>query len=285
MNKLHLSIFVIISFILSGCVAAATPTLFTTPILPTLSPSEQATPTAVIFAPTLETSTQVAPVATATSLSTDTPPPTATSAMIIVIVSDVPQVTVPPPQGCQPPPRNWVVYTVQRNDTLSSLGQRTGVGLQQIQTANCLSSTTIFAGQTLYLPFIPQPPGTGNTGPTSTIEVLPVPSATLAPQPTIEIPPAPGPGDPTVTVLPTSGSPTTRFKLLITDFKPNEPVTIRIFYVPTQAIVFQKSSVVNDAGDLLDYFPSTADTAVGSYTVDASGTSSAATGAFTVTGN
>lgn len=61
----------------------------------------------------------------------------------------------PPPCG---PPAHWVRYTVQYGDTLYSLAQRTGSTVYAIMQANCMSATTIYAGQTLYLPFHPTPP-------------------------------------------------------------------------------------------------------------------------------
>ena len=129
------------------------------------------------------------------------------------IVEEPGQTPIPQPAVCQSPPQNWVVYTVQRNDTLSSLGQRTGTSWQQIQTANCLASTTIFAGQRLYLPFVPVSP------------------PAITQQPTIESPEAPAPGNPRVSVSPATGGIPTTYTFEIRDFTANEFVTVKVWPV------------------------------------------------------
>lgn len=256
-------VYTLIFLFLTGCGAITPPTATPIRSIPTLPPSEDATPIVTAVIPTLETAT------IEVLEQTDTPQPTATIPVLqMEIVSESQQTAIPQPVACQSPPQNWVIYTVQRNDTLSSLGQRTGTNWQQIQTANCLAGTTIFAGQRLYLPFVPAPPAVTDSSPATA---------------TIETNPAPGPGDPAVAIFPISGPQTTKFRILITDFEENEPVVIRIFYSPTLAIVFEKTAVVNSDGDLIDYFLSTADIAIGGYTVDVSGVTSAATGSFTIT--
>lgn len=215
---IRLSHVLIISLLLTGCgsIAPSTPT----PIqnLPTLAPPEEATSTATVLVPTLDTAnmdtaTVEVPAATDTPQATDTPPPTPTSGMSMVIVSEGSQATALPPQACQPPPQNWVVYIVQRNDTLSSLAQRTGVSWPQIQTANCLAGTTIFAGQSLYLPFRPQPLPTNSSPNTS---------------PIAPTPPPPGPRNPKITITPLSGPPGTTFQFMMENFAPGEDILISI---------------------------------------------------------
>lgn len=77
--------------------------------------------------------------------------------------------TATPPPTCGPP-ANWVIYIVQAGDTLYSLAQRTGTTVEAIRQANCLTSNTIWIGQRLYLPTLPQ----ATAAPSST----PVPTAT-----------------------------------------------------------------------------------------------------------
>jgi LysM repeat protein len=52
------------------------------------------------------------------------------------------------------PPTNWVLYTVQSGENLYRLSQSLGVTLKDLQTANCLHSSTIYTGQELYVPMI-----------------------------------------------------------------------------------------------------------------------------------
>lgn len=111
------------------------------------------------------------PTATATATEPPTPEPT-----------DVP---------CSPP-RSWVTYTVRRGDTLSFLSRVFGVSVAQLQQANCLgSSTRIFTGQSLYVPFpFPITATASHTPPA-------VPTHTFTPPPMNTVPP------PTNTSVPT----------------------------------------------------------------------------------
>jgi LysM repeat protein len=100
----------------------------------------------------------------------------------------VPPTATSQPVTCGNPPAGWVLYTVQPGDTLYQIGLARGVTVQQLQSANCLASTTIRTGQTLYVPNVP------------TITVWPARTAT----PTEEIEPAPTfSPEPTNTPLPT----------------------------------------------------------------------------------
>ncbi len=57
---------------------------------------------------------------------------------------------------CGPPP-GWVIYTVQKGDTLYGIAVQSGASVAQLQWANCLgNSTTVRAGQKLYVPRLPQ---------------------------------------------------------------------------------------------------------------------------------
>lgn len=82
------------------------------------------------------------------------------------------------------PPAGWVRYIVKPNDTLFSLSLAYGVGVNQLQEANCLEgSSLIYAGQSLHVPNIP-PRFTPTRTPTA------VPTATPTQKPTSE-PPTP----------------------------------------------------------------------------------------------
>ena len=105
----------------------STPTLSATPsptMIPTASPTQTALPTL-----------------------THTPSP---SALPVVATSPTPAACV----AAAPP--GWVTYQVSSGDTLSGLASATGVLMDAIIAANCLETTTIFVGQSLYLPFVPQ---------------------------------------------------------------------------------------------------------------------------------
>ncbi|MBP7688140.1 MAG: LysM peptidoglycan-binding domain-containing protein [Thermoflexales bacterium] len=157
---------------------------------------------------------------------------------------------------------------MQVNDTLSALGQSTGISVEEIQRANCLAGTMIFSGQPLYLPFVPPPP---------------VVAIVTAPPPIPATPPPPGPGDPTIAVNPESGPPGTTFVFQLDHFKSNEHITVRIVAASTFAVVYQSDLMVDTLGYLLVLYPSPLDVAVGAYAVNIIGTSSAASGQFTIT--
>lgn len=49
-------------------------------------------------------------------------------------------------------PHDWVIYIVQRGDTLFHLGQEYGIPYTEIKRANCLTSSIIHIGQRIYVP-------------------------------------------------------------------------------------------------------------------------------------
>ena len=208
--KTRLSVLLLSSLFLSGCGATAAPTATLTESTPTVLTPQEPTSTVSIVTPTMNTATILVTEPSATAESTMTPQATATIAQVqMQVFPDGQQTALPPPAVCQRP-QNWVAYTVARNDTLSSLGQRTGTSWQQIQSANCLTSTTIFAGQTLYLPFVPPP----------VVDITPGP---ISPTPS-----PPGPKKGTVTVTPQLGQAGDTFNFLIENFPPNEEIIVII---------------------------------------------------------
>ncbi|MCX8063395.1 MAG: LysM peptidoglycan-binding domain-containing protein [Anaerolineales bacterium] len=55
------------------------------------------------------------------------------------------------------PPASWVIYIIQKGDTLYSIAVQTGTTVADLQWANCLgNSTMVRAGQKLYVPRLPQ---------------------------------------------------------------------------------------------------------------------------------
>jgi len=208
--KTRLFVLLLTSLFLSGCGATAVPTATLGQSTPTALAPQQPTSTGSIVTPTLGAATIIVTEPSATPDSTMTAEATATIPQVIMTVLPDGQQTGLLPSGVCQPPANWVAYTVQSSDTLSSLGQRTGTSRQQIQSANCLTSTTIFSGQILLLPFIPAP----STQP----ETLP----------TIDNRPPPNPGDPNLTVTPEQGPPGTLFIFTLDTFLPGETVTFII---------------------------------------------------------
>jgi LysM repeat protein len=97
------------------------------------------------------------------------------------------------------PPSGWVLYTVRRNDNLFRLSQALGVSVPELQNANCLPGTTIYAGQQLWVPFIPVQVPTETVTPTPTLP----PSDTPVIIPTTEEPSSTSTPTDTPTVTPT----------------------------------------------------------------------------------
>jgi LysM repeat protein len=233
MINTRVPLYMIVFLLLSGCGPRATPTLTPVPIVPTSTSPEEATSTVSVVTPTMETPTVAVTEQTETLEPTATPQPTATttSAMQITIVSDAEQTSGPQPGPCQRP-QNWIAYTVQLSDTLSSLAQRTGTSWQQIQAANCLTGNLIFAGQTLYLPFTPA-------------------AATNLPNPlpTILTMPPHGPGDAKLSVSPTFGLPGTTFIIGMDDFPPNQGITLEITFAYSGESIIKVTLTPNSDGD------------------------------------
>ncbi len=92
----------------------------------------------------------------------------------------------PAPVSCGRP-AGWVNYTVRANDTLFQLSLSFGVTVTQLQSANCLGTSTILhVGRTLYVPpwaMIPVVPTLEPTWPVP----LDIPTETLTPEPTATV--------------------------------------------------------------------------------------------------
>jgi hypothetical protein len=137
--------------------------------------------------------------------------------------------------------------------------------VQQIQVANCLTGTLIFAGQILYLPFVPAPPAGTN-----------IPSA--EPTATIRTPKVGLPGDHTVNISPSSGPPGTEFTLSVDEYASNEKVIITIISENTNLPVLEQTLYTDDDGNLTWFYKSPGNMEEGAYRVYEDGMQSKAAG-------
>ena len=109
-----------------------------TPFLPTITPTPppSATETVVLPTPTLSPSPTSEKHLGGAPSDFISPTPTPPSSLL---------------PSCPRPP-GWIVYIVQRGDTLTSLAWRAGITSYALMQANCLGTTTIYPGQQVYLP-------------------------------------------------------------------------------------------------------------------------------------
>lgn len=108
---------------------------------------------------------------------TATPQPTALPGMPTPtrVPTRTPTITLVPTANftCKTP-RDWVLYTIQGEDTLDSLAQRFHTTVEDLMKFNCLDSTTLVSGTVMYRP--PDPPTpTGTSTATVTATSTPVP--------------------------------------------------------------------------------------------------------------
>ncbi len=115
----------------SGIHPQPTQTIVTLPLSPPAS-----TPTPTSSPPALPS-----PLATETTIP-PTPSPSASPTLPSALIPSCPQ------------PPGWIVYTVQQGDTLTSLAWSAGTTALALMEANCLSTTTIYPGQRIYLPHV-----------------------------------------------------------------------------------------------------------------------------------
>jgi LysM repeat protein len=111
----------------------------------------------------------------------------------------VPAISTATPIPCGPP-AGWITYTVQRGDNLYRISLAYRVTVAQLQSANCLgSSTRINAGENLYVPNVPTstpavtdtPTPTTTLTPTSTDISTETPTPTNSPTATFTLTPSP----------------------------------------------------------------------------------------------
>ena len=95
------------------------------------------------------------------------------------------------PVLCSGPPTGWVGYTILPGDTLFSLSQEIGASVAELQHANCLTGSTITAGDQLFLPTLPVRPA---VIPDTAVPIpSPSPTATTAAEPSLAQLPSPMP--------------------------------------------------------------------------------------------
>jgi LysM repeat protein len=109
------------------------------------------------------------PPPTATTVPPTAPPPPGAPTNTPLPPANSPT-PAPPTATCASPPEDWVIYVVQRGDTLYGLARARGTTLERVVSVNCLASTSLFVNQELYLP-----PMSGTPTPT-----LPTPTPTEA---------------------------------------------------------------------------------------------------------
>ncbi|MEZ0397128.1 MAG: LysM peptidoglycan-binding domain-containing protein, partial [Anaerolineales bacterium] len=120
-----------------------------------------------------------------------------TSSLPVGFVIYVPPLPLPTATPCRPP-RGWVVYIIQPGDTLSKIAARYGIRYPELQAANCLTSTILYAGQPLYVP--PWPPFTST--PNLTLTPSPTTTTTASETPTSTPSATPATPSPTATTEP-----------------------------------------------------------------------------------
>ena len=110
-------------------------------------------PSPTLFLPTSTPTPSLSPTATSMAAASPSPPPSATETAVPPTLT--PSASPTPLSRLMPScprPSGWVVYTVRRGDTLTSLALRAGVTAFVLMRANCLSTSTIYAGQQIHLP-------------------------------------------------------------------------------------------------------------------------------------
>ena len=135
-------------------------------------------------------------------------PTTIPTVQVIYPTIIAPIKTAPPSCGR---PYGWVPYTVKPGDNLYRLSLAFGVTQYQLQVANCLASSFIYAGQQLYVPNIP----------TRTPVIVNTSTVTPAPTYTSTTPPP----QPSATATHTAPSITPTWTATITPSATPEPAT------------------------------------------------------------
>lgn len=153
-----------------------------------LDEDEVLPPTEEVETPTVRPSpTETAVVATPTeSISILTATPT------LEITTTASPAAEPTEESCVPsPPFGWVRYSVQANDSLSSISQAGNTTVERLQEVNCLETILLSIGQEIWVPAPPEPVATATEQATA---VPPGDEPTAVPQPTTPPnPPTPTP--------------------------------------------------------------------------------------------
>lgn len=114
------------------------------------------------------------------------------------------------------PPSDWIKYTIKSGDTLYSIATLFQTTYQTLQKGNCMWSSQIYPGETLYVPdnatitptATPTKAPTKTQAPTQTFTNTPTPSITTVPTATFTYTPTPT-GTATFTPTPTQTSTST----------------------------------------------------------------------------
>ena len=121
------------------------------------------------------------PTDTPTQTATITPPPTYTFTATLPYTFTPTDTPTPTATVCTPY-YWWPVYFVQGGDTLYSIALKTDSRVEELIRANCLSSTIIFVGQSLYVPRLPVATATATPTYPDTPTVFQDPNACVDPQ-------------------------------------------------------------------------------------------------------
>lgn len=82
-----------------------------------------------------------------------TPPPT-----FEPIITTLPADVTPINPDCPQTPNNWIAYTIEAGDNLSTLAEQTGSTVAELMSNNCLENPDqLFAGFVIYLPPVTLP--------------------------------------------------------------------------------------------------------------------------------
>jgi LysM repeat protein len=78
---------------------------------------------------------------------------------ITITPTPLPSQTITPSTNC-PPPAGWSLIVIQPGDTLASLANKYNVAPQELMRANCLLTSSLIPGTTLFVPGLPptEPP-------------------------------------------------------------------------------------------------------------------------------
>ena len=79
------------------------------------------------------------------------------------------------------PPDSWIPYIVQQGDTLYAISKAFGITVNELKQGNCMVTSNIWAGQTIYVPDVPTITPTPSDTPTNT----PISTDTLTPTNTL----------------------------------------------------------------------------------------------------